>query len=150
MLHTKPTALEQTGATLATALSGLAKQAELTLSPTMKLSAAMASYDNECSARVFALEAIGADRAAFWRTTDHNNAVGGHLCDEANTGADIVAHLTARQFGRPAGFVVKHGLDVLIPLNRKATSDLLAAYEAFGEWRSAGELEARVTRKAVV
>lgn len=112
-----------------------------------RLSSVLVEYDNDCSDRSYPIAAIAADRAAFWRTTDGQNQVGSVLTDIANTGGDIVAFCKDRQIGRPAGFILNHGLDVLIPLNRKAVAKLAAAYEAFGTFRSEGELTARRVRK---
>ena len=141
-IHQRPTALE-TGDPSEMSVERSLDRRNTQL---LRLSTALVDYDNDCTDREYAVEAIGAGRAAFWRTTGYNNAVGGMLTVEANRGAEIIEFCIARQIGRPKGFIVKNGLDVLIPLNRKATSELLAAYEAFGEWRTAAELEARCVR----
>lgn len=116
---------------------------ETPLATKVLLTSVMKQYGHDSADRQFAIKAIAEDRAAFWRTTDGQNQVGSLLTAEANLGGDIVGFCKDRQIGRPTGFILRHGLDVLVPLNRKATMKLAAAYEAFGTFRSEVELDAR-------
>lgn len=140
-IHTDPATIQPSADTVA-------YFEETPLAIRARLFDAMERYGNECSDRHEAIEAINAGRSAFWRTTNGQNQFGALLTSEANLGGDLVAFCNDRKAGRPAGFIFKHGLDVLIPLNRKAAYLLADAYEAFGEWREFTELEARRVRKA--
>lgn len=89
------------------------------------------------------VENLIAGLPAFWSTATYSDQIASNVLWEINHGRPIIDAIDARKSHplwekfRPAI------LDGLIPLNARATADLLAAYSMLGAWREADELEAR-------
>ncbi len=90
--------------------------------------------------------AIVGDRAVFWKTFGYGSTRM-TLAFEAILQGEAIETAVRREFaGHPYEGRRVDFLDRLVPLNRQATADLLAAYEAFGEFRRAEEVERRRVR----
>lgn len=98
----------------------------------------------------FACAAINAKRAVFWYTCTWQDNSASLLLDEANIGSDIVAFLKLRHLPSQPNYKFEHGLDKLIPLNRKAVRVLLQAYSKFGKHYGNSDLAKRRTARAVI
>lgn len=88
---------------------------------------------NYCSyARSRAVEALIADRPAFYRLTDHNHAVAGLLTDMANN-VGLEAALARYADERRAGCKARELLDLIVPLNTEGHVALGAMLNALDD-----------------
>lgn len=112
-----------------------------------RLNAAVELYrNNDSVSREHALDAFFAGKPAYWTTATYHSQRAMGLMDALNKGcefgialaANYPAHCTKYRPG---------ALDTLVPLNRLAANELSEAYEDYGTWRDAEELEARRLRR---
>lgn len=92
-----------------------------------------------------------AGKPAFGWTASYANAPAGTFAAEVNELASIEAaqdSLRAHFSRNDRDVDAEEWLDGLLPLNRAAVLDLLAAYQRVGSFRSADELEARTAKFA--
>lgn len=130
----------------ARSLTGLLPESPLTIRN--RLIAAMKRYDNEdCVSRESAVEAICSGKAAYWTTARYSSARAADLPLALNRGVSIE---TALIEAYPEWMKDKRigALETIVPLNRLAANNLSEAYEAYGSWRDAEELERRAGRAA--
>lgn len=132
--------LTNTGQMLANALRGVSASVQ---APEITLKRAIERCDNGYTLQAErALAAIHAGRAAYWNTSNYHDASGGILLDALNGGLTFATGL-ARAYRYKSDDEKIAALDRLIPLNRQAANELSEAYEEFGTWRDAVELERR-------
>ncbi|MGX9120296.1 hypothetical protein ACWTU6_27075 [Mesorhizobium sp. BHbsci] len=95
--------------------------------------------------RESAIEAIAAERAAYWTTSTYSAARTVDLPLALNRGVNI---REALEQAFPAWCADRReaALETIVPLNRKAAFALSGAYASFGIWRDEEELEMRALR----
>jgi len=99
--------------------------------------------NNDDISRDLAIDAIASGRAAFWTTGTYHNQLAANLLNEVNKGATVENAMLFWFAGRRQDVKIRTGLDTLIPLNAKASAELVAAYELCGTFRNERELERR-------
>lgn len=132
--------------TFAEALAGLVPEQPLEV--LARLRGAVVLYRNpDGVTEREAMDAIASGRPAYWTTAGYSSQRACGLVYSINHGdtiADALAeHYPARLNLRPKRV---GALDTLVPLNRLASNELSEAYEEFGLWRDATELERRRSR----
>lgn len=104
-----------------------------------RLADAITIYDNDDGyERERAIEAIAAGRAAYWTMATYHNQHALNAADRANGGASLADAVA--KYPKPSH---ERLYDTLVPLNRKAVTDLSLAYAALGAWRDEPDLERR-------
>lgn len=115
-----------------------------------RLNVAVELYrNNDSVSREHALEAFFAGKPAYGTTATYHSQRALGLMDALNRGcefgialaANYPAHCTKYRPG---------ALDTLVPLNVKAAIELVKAYDGYGYWREADELEQRRHRDTKV
>lgn len=132
--------------TFAEAISGLVPEQPLEVLARLRSAVALYRNPDGVTDRE-AMDAISSGRPAYWTTSTYSNQRASSLVYSVNHGATI-ADALAEFYPARLNLQPKRAgaLDTLVPLNRLASNELSEAYEEFGLWRDATELERRRSR----